>query len=154
MEEWWRIRIGGELCSLNEALFFYFSLTIIFTSKRRKKFVRQLALGTNQETDLLAMGWVKKAYPGKHRRKYYLRPDGRVVSRKRDLSKKEERDIGPILFPSNKKSRANDVDSDLEDHEEEVIEGRIDTSLCISNTLLCSSKTTCVNFAENTKYII
>ena len=49
MEEWWRIRIGGKLCSLNEALFFHFSLTIIFTSKRRKKFVRQLARKNSAE---------------------------------------------------------------------------------------------------------
>ena len=31
---------------------------------------------------------------------------------------------------------------------------RNDNKPTISNTLLCSSKTTCVNFAENTKYII
>merc|ERR1719430_594607 len=49
MEERRQIRFVGELCSLNKVLFFHFCLTIIFTSKHRKKFVWQLARTNSAE---------------------------------------------------------------------------------------------------------
>ena len=44
--------------------------------------------------DLIKLGWVKNGNNG------YLRPDKRVVSRKRQLSMSERHDFGDILFPA------------------------------------------------------
>jgi hypothetical protein len=80
--------------------------------------------------ELLAQGWVKEVAP--NGKITYRRPDGRKVTRKRQLTKLEDIAIGEILFPKKKKT----VASVPEEHavREEVVQ-EVDNELQSEDTV-------------------
>ena len=54
--------------------------------------------------DLQELGWKQRS--DKNNRVSFLRPDGSVVSQRRQLSEREKSDIGDILFPGKRRKVA------------------------------------------------